>query len=164
MSKIKQTLGDSQDDDRYLDDEYRVRTHNIVSSPFPISNIIKDIVADQLLALKIQQAKSKSNETKHLWAICISSKPTLRRSQGGTVQQEEASTLGWCKTYVVLPVRQATNEHQLHSDVHGRQRIRYLSFIHHPWNQEGHPTGRGRPRLSVIDFWYQQSSFIITGV
>jgi len=66
MSKIKQTLGDSQDDDRYLDDEYRVKTHNIVSSPFTIGNVIKNIVADQLLAIKIQQAKSKSNETKHL--------------------------------------------------------------------------------------------------
>lgn len=66
MSKIKQTLGDSQDDDRYLDDEYRVKTHNVVSSPFQISNVIKNIVADQLLAIKIQQAKSKSNETKHL--------------------------------------------------------------------------------------------------
>ena len=65
MSKIKQTLGESQHDDTFLDDTFRVQQRTIVLTPY-IIGAIRQIFDDQLFAIQMEQAKSKSNETKHL--------------------------------------------------------------------------------------------------
>tara|TARA_R110002073_G_scaffold288799_2_gene453599 strand:+ start:425 stop:619 length:195 start_codon:yes stop_codon:yes gene_type:complete len=64
MSKIKQHLGDSQDEDKFLDDTYRVKQRTITSTPY-IMGAIRQIFDDQLLAYKLQE-QSKSNETRDI--------------------------------------------------------------------------------------------------
>ena len=54
MSKIKQHLGDSQDEDKFLDDTYRVKQRTITSTPY-IMGAIRQIFDDQLLACKLQE-------------------------------------------------------------------------------------------------------------
>ncbi len=65
MSKIKQTLGESQHDDTFLDDTFRVQQRTIVSTPYIIGTI-RQIFDDQLLAIQMEQEKSKHNETRNL--------------------------------------------------------------------------------------------------
>lgn len=65
MSKIKQTLGESQHDDTFLDDTFRVQQRTIVPTPF-IGGAIRQIFDDQLLAIRMEQEKSKHNETRNL--------------------------------------------------------------------------------------------------
>tara|TARA_R100000951_G_scaffold109267_1_gene106167 strand:+ start:1079 stop:1276 length:198 start_codon:yes stop_codon:yes gene_type:complete len=65
MSKIKQTLGESQHDDTFLDDTFRVQQRTIVSTPYIIGTI-RQIFDDQLLAIQMEQEKSKHNETGNL--------------------------------------------------------------------------------------------------
>lgn len=65
MSKIKQTLGESQHDDTFLDDTFRVQQRTIVSTPYIIGTI-RQIFDDQLLAIQMEQEKSKHNETRNI--------------------------------------------------------------------------------------------------
>ena len=65
MSKIKQTLGESQHDDTFLDDTFRVKQRTIVPTPF-IGGAIRQIFDDQLLAIQMEQEKSKHNESRNL--------------------------------------------------------------------------------------------------
>lgn len=65
MSKIKQTLGESQHDDTFLDDTFRVKQRTIVPTPF-IGGAIRQIFDDQLLALQLKQEKYKSNEARDI--------------------------------------------------------------------------------------------------
>jgi len=65
MSKIKQTLGESQHDDTFLDDTFRVQQRTIVSTPYIIGTI-RQIFDDQLLAIQMEQEKSKYNEARNL--------------------------------------------------------------------------------------------------
>lgn len=65
MSKIKQTLGESQHDDTFLDDTFRVQQRTIVSTPYIIGTI-RQIFDDQLFAIQMEQEKSKHNETRDI--------------------------------------------------------------------------------------------------
>lgn len=65
MPKIKQTLGESQHDDTFLDDTFRVQQRTIVPTPY-ISGAIRQIFDDQLLAIQIEQEKSKHNEARNI--------------------------------------------------------------------------------------------------
>ena len=65
MSKIKQTLGESQHDYTFLDDTFRVKQLTIVPTPF-IGGAIRQIFDDQLLAIQMEQEKSKHNEARNL--------------------------------------------------------------------------------------------------